>query len=82
MAALAMPRNRRNPNTSVKVVTTTPRRLRGPLQYVVETEAAPTKPAMTMLLSIATPSTKPRLGFCFQASAIPATKSPNQDTVG
>ena len=33
---------------------------------------------MTMLPSIVTPSTRTRLGFCFQASAIPATRSPNQ----
>ena len=38
MATLAMPRNRRNPNTSVKVVNATAEATAGLLQYVVETE--------------------------------------------
>ena len=62
MAALAMPRNSRKPNTSVKVVTTTAEETAGstPTRRRNSGTPAPTEPAMSMLPSIASPRDQPK----------------------
>ena len=75
-----MPRNSMNPKTSVTVVTTTADATAGsqPIRRRKRGTAAPTEPAISILPSIASPSTSPRPAFCFQTIAMTATRTPSQ----